>query len=279
MKNTPHIFRRLERAAVVDAPFPHLILEDALDADFCRALVREVPPLAALTKGAAPGSNQRFTLSSGDVLADRDISETWKEVVREGLSQPFLDCVIRLFTPHVRREFPDFAGRFGQVETLRAVSRQAGRVPRGGVGLDAQIAVNTPALEAETTVRGPHLDRTDKLFVGLLYLRPDDDRSTGADLEFYEPLEASPVYDAKRSLTRDRVRLVRTVPYRSNTLVLFLNTPRSLHGVSPRAQTEHPRYFLNLVGTVSQPLYRVNERRTPRSLGARLKQSLRWGAS
>jgi hypothetical protein len=272
------IFRRLEHAPVAATPFPHLILEDALDPALCRALIREMPPLATLTKGAAPGSNQRFTLNSSDVLADGGVSEAWKGAVREGLSQAFLDGLLKLFAPHIRREFPDFAGRFGPLETLRAVSRQAGKPPFGCVGLDAQIAVNTPALVPETTVRGPHLDHPDKLFVGLLYLRPEADRSGGADLEFYEPADAAPVYDAKRSLARARVRLVRTVPYRSNTLVLFLNTPRSLHGVSPRGQAEHPRYFLNLVGTVSAPLYRVAEKSTLRGLGSRLKMSLRRGA-
>jgi hypothetical protein len=271
------IFHRLEQAAVAAAPFPHLILEDALDPELCRALVREMPPLATLTKGAAPGSNHRFTLNSSDVLAGGGISETWKEVVCEG--QAFLGGLLKLFAPHIRREYPDFAERFGRVEDLRAVSRQAGRPRFGCVGLDAQIAVNTPALVAETTVRGPHLDRPDKLFVGLLYLRPDGDRSGGANLEFYEPLDERPLYGAQRSLARERVRLLRSVPYRSNTLVLFLNTPRSLHGVSPREQTDHPRYFLNLVGTVSAPLYRVAQKSTLRGLGRRLKASLRAGAA
>ena len=41
--------------------------------------------------------------------------------------------------------------------------------------MDAQIVVNSPALSDGTRVRGPHLDRPDKLISALLYLRSEDD--------------------------------------------------------------------------------------------------------
>ena len=165
--------------------------------------------------------------------------------------------MLSLFAKHIRRDLVDFEQRFGSLENLQAVTRQSGERGRGTIGLDAQIAVNTPALAPGTTVRGPHLDRTNKLFVGLLYLRPDNDDSQGGDLELYVPTAKNPVFAAKRMLPREDVQLVRTIPYRKNSLILFLNTPRSLHGVSPRAVTRHPRYFINLVGEMSQPIFDI----------------------
>lgn len=267
-------FARLEGAEVSVDPFPHVVLEEALQPDLAAALVREMPSLDVLTRGAPPESNKRFTLSSADLLGDLRVSETWRSTIRAGLSQSLLDRVARLFADHVERELPGFAKRFGPLRSLRARQRVAGE-PRGAgvVSLDAQIAVNTPALTSGTTVRTPHLDRTDKFFVGLLYLRPENDASRGADLELYRFADAVPAFGPKRSLSRDAVVVARTIPYRTNTLVLLLNGPRAVHGVSPREATDHPRYFLNLVGEMSGPIFEVDGQEAPPGASGRER---RW---
>ena len=263
------ILEKLDRAVVRDDPFPYLVLEDALDASVCDALLTGMPPLDVLTRGLPTVSNQRFSFHSAAVEEHPAIAAVWKDVVREGVSQQFLDRTLRLFGPHIAAEFPDFAQRYGRIDKLRAVARQSStaKVNRGQIGLDAQIAVNTPATTPGTSVRGPHLDLPDKLFVGLLYLRPDGDSSEGGDLELYEPTEPVPQFGPKRSLTWGQVRKVRTISYRCNTLVIFLNTPRSLHGVSPRGITPFPRYFLNLVGELHQPLFHVAIQGTAAPIG------------
>lgn len=252
------IYRRLEDATVIAEPFPYLILEDALDSGFCDALVREMPPLDMLTRGAPLETNKRFTMSHVDALADVNVANNWKHALCQGLSQRFLDRVLQLFAPHIRREFVDFEDRFGTINELQSIPRQISGRPNATIGMDAQIAVNTPVLSPRTTVRGPHLDRLDKLFVGLLYLRSEQDDSDGGALELYVPDCEKPVFAPKRMLPRERVQLVSTIPYRRNTLVMFLNTPRSLHGVSPRGVTPHPRYFINFVGETTEPLYHVD---------------------
>ena len=45
-------------------------------------------------------------------------------------------------------------------------------------------SINTPVLEA-SSVRSAHLDNLNKLFTGLFYMKQDDDKSTGGDLELY----------------------------------------------------------------------------------------------
>ena len=52
--------------------------------------------------------------------------------------------------------------------------------------LDAQVCVNTPVLRAASSVRGPHVDKPNKLFAGLYYLRPPGDTTTvGGELQLY----------------------------------------------------------------------------------------------
>lgn len=249
------IYQRLECAVVANEPFPHLVLETALDPDWCAKLVRGLPPLSLVTRGAPPGNNKRFTLGHRELLASPGVSEAWRETIHQGMSQTFLDRVLAHFGPHVRRELPDFETRFGPLDEIRAAPRTDAGRPFSSMGLEAQLAVNTPALVSGTTVKVPHVDWFAKLFVGLLYLRLPEDDSIGGDLELYRVTDGRAVYDGERQLPCEAVSTARAVPYRSNTLVLFLNTPRSVHGVTPRGATDCPRWFINLVGEMSVPLF------------------------
>jgi hypothetical protein len=97
---------------------------------------------------------------------------------------------------------------------------------------------------------------------------PEDD-SKGADLELLSPKGTGLLkYGDQRMLPSDQTTHVRTIPYKRNTLVLFLNTPRSLHGVSPRVATPHTRYFINLVAETCEPLFEVETLPPPGKIAA-----------
>jgi hypothetical protein len=46
-----------------------------------------------------------------------------------------------------------------------------------------------------------------------------------------------------------------SVPYEANTLVLFLNSPNSVHGVTPRPPTPHVRRYINFQVELSRDLF------------------------
>ncbi len=246
----------LTPSSVVTAPFPHVVVENALDDETCRRLVRELPPLEVLTQGRPLGSNVRHDYNAVNVMRDPRLSPIWKQVIGEFVSPLFFDRFLAVFGTSVAREYPTFGRRFGDPANIRVGIRNLDHHPHVDVLLDAQIGINTPVVDRASAVRGPHLDHPTKLFAGLLYLRLDEDDSTGGDLELYSQ-SAPGRFDRDFHIGRDRVAVERRVPYRRNTLVLFLNTPRTLHGVTPRSVTPHPRVFINLVGVLRQPLYRV----------------------
>lgn len=123
--------------------------------------------------------------------------------------------------------------------------------------MDAQMVINSPALNGGTSVRGPHLDQPDKLISGLLYLRSAGEDSVGGELQLYAPATRKLTFDDTNLGSGDSVRVVRTYPYRHNLLVLPFCSPVAIHGVSPRGQTPIPRYHLHLVGEVAAPLFDV----------------------
>jgi hypothetical protein len=252
------VFKRLDDVKAEIDPYPHVVVEDVLPEEVCDALIREMPPLHVLTSGEPLGDNKRFNFSYDDAVTTPGISPLWRDVLGQAMSQNFLDRVLRIFGPSIRDFYPDFEKRFASLDQLVAVPRGKKKSRRpNNVMLDAQIAVNTPALTGGTSVRPPHLDRTDKIFIGLLYLRLPDDDSKGADLELLRPKDGPLVYGYQRMLPQEKTVHVRTVPYRRNTLVLLLNTPRSLHAVTPRQATPFTRYFINLVGETAESLFQV----------------------
>jgi hypothetical protein len=251
------VLARVTRADVAADPFPHVVVRDAIHESVCARLLEELPPLERLTRGVDYKSNQRFDYRASDVLRDVGIGPTWREIIETHVSQRFLDETLALFGDDVRRLYPGLEHELGDLGSLRAGVRRVDSFESADVLLDAQIAVNTPVTGPPTSVRRGHLDLPDKLFVGLLYLRLPEDDSTGGDLELYRYATDRPVFEGQM-IADEQLELVRSIPYERNVLVLFLNGPAALHGVTARSHTVYPRFFMNVVAEVQRPLFELD---------------------
>jgi hypothetical protein len=78
--------------------------------------------------------------------------------------------------------------------------------------------------------------------------RTDDDQAAGGDLDLYR-WRRSPRFVRHRVLSAD-VEHAKTVRYAPNTYVAFVNSPWSVHGVSPRAVTSVPRRYVNFIAEI-----------------------------
>jgi len=253
------VLSRVTSADLVLEPFPHVVVQDALDPALCERLVAEFPPLRVLTGSERSPSNRRFSYPARRALSNPEIPEPWRELVRVHTGQAFLEELVALFAPAIRAEYPALERRLGPLSALRAGVREVDDYEWADVLLDAQICVNTPVRGRPSSVRRGHVDRFDKLFAGLFYLRDPDDASRGGDLEILRFRGDETGFHGK--YIDDRyLEVARVVPYRSNVLVLFLNGPRALHAVTERTPTPAPRRFLNLVGEVREPLFDLRDR-------------------
>jgi hypothetical protein len=253
------VFASIDRGILVEDPYPHLVVENALPADLAATLLAEMPAEDVFTRGAQRGSNQRFALPSPIALGDERVSAAWKAALEECNASlgGLLSRVIGRLGGHLLDSFPDFPSRFASLDELRAVPRAKPDRRLNEVGMDAQMVINTPALSGGTIVRGPHLDQPDKLISALLYLRAPDDDSVGGELELYAARNSGMTFDSANDTAPDNVRLVRRYPYRHNLLIAPLGLPTALHGVSPRGATAMPRYHLHLVGELAAPLFTI----------------------
>lgn len=219
----------LDRVSRIETdPFPHVIVENALPEDFYRELERTRPTPEQIIAGRYPAANHRFDMPTA--LAVQKLSPVWSEFCLEHISTKFWDRIFELFGDEIAKRYP--------------------KLPNA-VRFECQPGVNTPS-HVLSKVRGPHLDNPKELYAGLFYMASDSD---GGDLELYS-WKGEKRFHGKLEVEEECVELVKTVPYKANTFVFFINTPDSLHGVTPR-RSKHYRKLVNVIADMREPLFRV----------------------
>jgi hypothetical protein len=247
------VLARIDPSQIACDPYPYVHIEDALDPDLYAELASGFPSMNRIVGDRPPGSNKLFQISAFQVIEDETVPRLWRDFVAYHCSPDFLRDTLRFWGEAIAREYPDPAARFGRpLAELRSGLRMPGKKKpphnrAADVMLDVQFAVNTP-VTTPSSVRGPHIDNHWKLFAGLLYFRLPEDQSTGGDLTLYRYASRRHYHDKLMNVSHRFVVPFKTVRYRPNTLVMWLNTGHSLHGVTPRSPTPTPRRYVNLLG-------------------------------
>ncbi len=237
-------------------PFPHIVVRDAVPAELCSRLIAEFPSLEVVTKHQDFGSNKRVGLPAAEVAGNQEISELWRSFIEAHASGEFLAKLVDLFGEHIRRLYPTFERDNGSLESLRAGVRNRDDFSEADVLLDAQISINTPVVG--NAHLGPKRTPRRRRQAVRRPLLPAPPRGR---LDGREPralsIQARTTWPAGTAIYDTFVETADTVDYAANTLVLFLNSPDSVHGVTPRSQTQVPRTFVNLIAAVERPLFDV----------------------
>ena len=241
---TPKLLADVKQSDVVTEPYAHYTQTDAVPAPLYQELAAHFPSLAVIVNERMDiGSNEAVRMTVKQVLSDRRISPLWREFFEYHTSTDYWRDVTRLFAVHFRREFPGLEERVGRAyEDWRVMPR--GYAGEADVRLDCQFVMNTPVTR-KSSVKNAHIDLCDKIFSALFYMRDPRDHSVGGDLDLYD-WRREPRFVKHRALNRD-VELVKTVPYRANSYLCFVNSPQAVHGVSPRDTTDVPRRYINFI--------------------------------
>lgn len=227
-------------------PFAHWLLSPALDDSYYRELVAAFPPLAIVAGPARKiESNTAYLMSAAEVLDHPGIASVWKEFFEAHVATDFCRRLVQL-TEHAMRDIhPDLERQVGR--SFGEMTTGVRRLQESPCDLtfDCQFGINSPVLQ-RSTPRTPHVDRPNKLFNALLYFRADDDDSVGGELELYEFVR-TPGYFNDQDVVPTRIRKTGSVLYEANKLVIFCNSPRSVHGVNAREPTRHTRRYINFL--------------------------------
>lgn len=228
------------------------IVEDALPSDYYEALVTSFPSPEVIAGPGPLANNRAYRKAAPEMIGRPDTPAVWADFLAYHSSPAFFDEFCELWSGDIARLHPTLEENFGKplrqfsVGVRGSGKSEDARNTEHDLVLDCQVAINSPVTGA-SSVRGPHLDSPRKLFNALLYFRHPDDRSTGGDLEFYR-LKPGCLPDQPSAIDPDLVELAHVVPYRANILVMFINSPDALHGVSPRSVTPVPRRYVDFLG-------------------------------
>jgi hypothetical protein len=217
-----HFVTRLRSAEVVFEPFPHYCLENVFPTEYYQALLRHLPT-SAVYENWLPFTTLK--LDHFQYRDQRDFNEGWTKNLPAELREFWNSFDEWFLGPELAQAaLESFAeplsARFGE-----------GR-PWPTVSVESQLVRHRAGYFLQ-----PHSDARHKIAALLIYLAPDES-ALHLGTSLYRPKDRDfSCPDSKHYPFEDFVR-VKTAPYKPNSLLAFLRSDVSFHGVEPLSEQD-----------------------------------------
>ena len=225
-----------KKPTLIMDPYPHFIIEDALPEKLYDTLEKEWPAQQLLA--TTPFDNGIcYRLKADEMLKPNKVSNAWREFTEYHTSAEFYKEMISVFG--------DLVPHTDNVEETLS--------PRGWdkgddkIGTDCQTVMHKPI---DFSSRTAHIDNPREIYAALLYMPYPDDLSTGGEFQIHETHDIITEVNKNggREVKEKAGKIVKTVPYKANTLVVFCNnSPKCVHSVSARKNATHHRRSVNII--------------------------------
>ena len=253
MSNIHSVLNNKQKIKFVDTPYPYLIIDDALPKEYYEELNQAFPSYDKIIEddiinGGKYKENFPYRYNASLSLIDNQIPNIWREFVSFHTSFSFVEDFYSIFNNSINKLYP------GSQSKLPNKSNTGIRFTGNHYfNLDCQFVINTPT-KGETSVIEPHVDNPKEFYAALLYMRDPNDVSVGGNLTTYS-FKDKPIFYGKSRVREEAVNLIEEIEYKENRLVMFLNTPNSIHGVSKRSKTNYYRKYVNIIGEFNFELF------------------------
>ncbi|MFK7698790.1 hypothetical protein [Pseudomonas caspiana] len=226
-----YAYRAIKSAQLVTAPFPHIYVEKVLPDDFYSELLLKLPPDDDYDVYPAPYEQRHFiqlSPSRTQKLTDA-VSLFWKEFEAWIHSQEFLDVLVEKFGRRLKVNH-----KYREKDLVKnSVSEDDVRVsPRSLLVRDYQ-----------NFALGPHTDSESKFIVGAFYF-PKDDTLRDFGTSIYVPKDPGVTSWSSPHMKHEDFHLVKTFENRPNTMLVFMKTDHSWHGVERKQHSNVGRDVL-----------------------------------
>jgi hypothetical protein len=224
-----HVARAITTAPLVEDPAPMLTIDRLFPDDVYDTLIAAIPPAEAFILKDRTKADYR---TQRPQVAVSDLTQTvWSHLDDDLIPRTMVPAIAQRFAPFVRAYYQSLFGT--EIGTdVAALPLQA---------TDARLMLRRPGYHLD-----PHLDPKRVLLTTLLYFaRPGDSETHGT--AFYR-VDGHVVRDHATTYypqqAGHRCELVRVVPFRPNTAVVFLNTAAHGADLPTAAPKDLERYAL-----------------------------------
>jgi len=234
------LLKKFKKSDLNIEDFPYIHIENALDEEFYNKLSVDFPKYESFTDDKYIRENSRYDISGINYMGN---SPAWKEFLEYHTSDDFFKNIISIFNNEILNlKNKDLLNLLSKKNLKIGSVRKDLKEKKIDIWQDIGININTKVSENKPSVRTPHLDNPTKIYGGLFYMRNPRDECKGGNLELYK-FKDKKKYSGNAVPSRF-VKKFSEVSYKENNLVIFLNTDHSIHGVTPRSETEFSRRFL-----------------------------------
>lgn len=244
MNNNLSVLQNFKSENFYLTPFPYIYIENALPQDLYDQLASEYPE--SILNGSTTGFKD-FRYYQHE-FTDKHITSLWKEFVDFHTSKEYKNQVIRALEPGMRKYYPEITDKYLDID----VSLRHEEKPKKTASLEVQFVMNS---YDTNKIRTPHIDQSRELFACLFYMKKPEDRSKGGDLIVYKKIGENFKFLKGRLAPTDRIEEINRVKYQANSLIIFLNTADSIHGVSQRNNPEIFRRYVNIDCHIAEKLF------------------------
>mgnify|MGYP001258996895 CR=1 FL=1 len=228
--------------------FPYLIVDNALPNDLYQALSLSFPKYEKIIGDNEYKENYAYRYNAYNSLRDNEITNEWKEFIKFHTSYDFLEEFYDIFGDSIKKIYKVEKEKLFKEDNIGVRFEN-----KNYFNLDCQFVINTPT-SGDTAVIEPHLDNPVEFYAALLYMKEDDDNSEGGNLTTYS-FKKEPSFYGKSRVRDEKVNLIEEIEYKPNRLVMFLNSPYSIHGVTKRSKTNFYRKYINIIGEFNFELF------------------------
>jgi hypothetical protein len=247
------ILHKATAAAVEHDPFPHVVIDDALEPDLYAALGASFPSWKSFVADGKTQNNCNYRISSTELLTVGRHASAWRELATLHTSTEFFRDVIDVFGDAIRTIHPTLEEQIGK-RLEDAATNVRYSEPLSDFAMDCQITWTSPVRRRSSSAPC-HVDRDVALYAGMLYMRPADDHVDGGDLELYRFRPGQRRYNPDRSVDPRRVETIKRIGYAANRLVFFIHSPDAVHGVTQRSPTPLPRLHVNFIAEAREKIF------------------------
>ncbi|MEQ1757928.1 MAG: hypothetical protein ABL986_06380, partial [Vicinamibacterales bacterium] len=211
----PHVASAIAAAHMELTPTPHLVVEDVFPAATYLALLAATPPDECFSDRDAIKQNFRY---APDKIVPDVTAAMWSLMERDIIPTALVPSILGRFRPHIEAVYQERHG-------ARAAEVLA--VPHAATA--GRLLLRRPGYHLD-----PHLDPQRAVVTCLLYLaNPGDSPEHGTQLF---SLNATPEVTGTKTFYPDQAgyvsTLVKTVPFRPNTALAFMNSGAAAHGAT-----------------------------------------------